>query len=83
MGLVPMSPANDSIYQRIYNRCFREVSHALTYEKDQLERIYREGHRAFLGHGPRTVLPAAWGSCTEMSWPPWRFFRNTGAGGKT
>lgn len=55
MGLVPMSPANDSIYQRIYNRCFREVSHTLTYEKDQLERIYREGHQAFLAMAPEGI----------------------------
>lgn len=52
MELVPISPENDSIYQRIYNRCFQDVSHALTYEKDQLTRIYREEHQAFLAKAP-------------------------------
>lgn len=48
MDLVTVSPENDSIYQRIYNRCFQDVSHALTYERAQLERIYRAEHQAFL-----------------------------------
>lgn len=52
MELVPVSPENDSIYQRIYNRCFQDVSHALTYEKAQLTRIYREEHHAFLAQTP-------------------------------
>ena len=52
MELVPMSPANEHIYQRIYNRCFWDVSHALTYDKDQLERIYREHQQAFLAMAP-------------------------------
>ncbi len=52
ISLTPISPENDSIYQRIYNLCFRDVSHALTYERDQLSRIYREGHRAYLAFAP-------------------------------
>lgn len=50
--LSPVTPENDSIYQRIYNQCFGTVSHALTYEHAQLERIYREGHHAFLALTP-------------------------------
>ena len=46
--LAPMTPDNDSIYQRIYNRCFFRVSHALSYDRGQIQRIYREGQRAFL-----------------------------------
>lgn len=55
MDLIPISPENDSIYQRIYNQCFRTVSHALTYQKDQLERIYRSGHLAFLAQTPEGI----------------------------
>ena len=46
--LVPMTPENDAIYQRIYNRCFYHVSHAASYDRGQIARIYREGQRAFL-----------------------------------
>ena len=46
--LVPMTPDNDSIYQRIYNRCFLPVSHALSYDRGQIQRIYREHQPAFL-----------------------------------
>ena len=46
--LIPMTPDNDSIYQRIYNRCFFHVSHALSYDRGQIQRIYREGQQAFL-----------------------------------
>lgn len=46
--LVPMTPENDAIYQRIYNRCFSSVSHALSYDRGQIARIYREHQRAFL-----------------------------------
>ena len=46
--LVPMTPDNDAIYQRIYNRCFFGVSHALSYDRGQIARIYREHQRAFL-----------------------------------
>ena len=46
--LVPMTQENDSIYQRIYNRCFFHVSHALSYDRGQIQRIYREHQSAFL-----------------------------------
>lgn len=46
--LTPMTPDNDAIYQRIYNRCFLRVSHALSYDRGQIARIYREHQRAFL-----------------------------------
>ena len=46
--LVPMTPENDAIYQRIYNRCFYHVSHAASYDRGQIARIYREGQKAFL-----------------------------------
>ncbi len=46
--LIPMAPENDAIYQRIYNRCFFHVSHALSYDRGQIARIYREHQRAFL-----------------------------------
>ena len=48
LSLIPISPENDPIYQRIYNICFRDVSHALTYDRAQIQRIYRSGHRGFL-----------------------------------
>lgn len=51
-SLVPMTPDNDSIYQRIYNRCFRQVSNAVTYDQAQIQRIYREGQQAFLALAP-------------------------------
>lgn len=50
--LVPLSPENESIYQRIYNQCFADVSHALTYEQEQLARIYREEQQAFVALDP-------------------------------
>ena len=46
--LTPMTPDNDAIYQRIYNRCFSPISHALSYDRGQIARIYREHQRAFL-----------------------------------
>lgn len=46
--LVPMTPDNDAIYQRIYNRCFSGVSHAMTYDRAQIERIRRCGQQAYL-----------------------------------
>lgn len=46
--LTPMTPENDAIYQRIYNRCFLGVSHALSYDRGQIQRIYREHQPAFL-----------------------------------
>lgn len=48
LSLMPISLENDPIYQRIYNTCFREVSHALTYDRAQIQRIYRSGHQGFL-----------------------------------
>lgn len=50
--LIPITPENDSHYLRIYNRCFAEVSHALFYDRGQLQRIYREGQSAFLALAP-------------------------------
>ncbi len=46
--LTPMAPENDAIYQRIYNRCFSQVSHAASYDRGQIARIYREHQKAFL-----------------------------------
>lgn len=46
--LAPMTPANDSVYQRIYNRCFFPISHALSYDRGQIQRIYRERQSAYL-----------------------------------
>ena len=46
--LTPMTPENDAIFQRIYNRCFSHVSHALSYDRGQIARIYREHQKAFL-----------------------------------
>jgi GNAT superfamily N-acetyltransferase len=46
--LVPMDETNDSIYLRIYNQCFQNVSHALSYDREQLRRIYHSGQQAFL-----------------------------------
>ena len=46
--LIPINPDNDVIYQRIYNLCFQSVSHALTYDRAQLQRIYQLAQQAFL-----------------------------------
>lgn len=50
--LKPITPDNDSIYQRIYNRCFQQVSNAVTYDRAQIQRIYREKQQAFLALTP-------------------------------
>jgi GNAT superfamily N-acetyltransferase len=46
--LRPMDETNDMEFLRIYNRCFQTVSHALSYDRGQLKRIYRSGQQAFL-----------------------------------
>ncbi len=46
--LEPISPDNDSIFQRIYNLCFKDVTLALTYDRAQIARIYRSGQKGFL-----------------------------------
>lgn len=46
--LTPVTPSNDSLYLSIYNRCFQNVSGALTYDQRQLQRIHREKQQAFL-----------------------------------
>lgn len=46
--LQTLCPDNDAIYQRIYNRCFLSVSHALTYDRAQIDRIYLCGQTGFL-----------------------------------
>ncbi len=46
--LTPTNAENSADYQRIYNQCFRSVSHAMTYDRGQLQRITRCGHQAFL-----------------------------------
>jgi GNAT superfamily N-acetyltransferase len=50
-SLVPMDETNDMDFLRIYNRCFQNVSHALSYDRGQLTRIYRSGQQAFLALG--------------------------------
>ena len=47
-SLKPLQPDNDAIFQRIYNQCFCEVSHAMTYERKQIQRIYQMEYQAFL-----------------------------------
>ena len=49
--LLPMTPENDPVYQRVYNRCFQGVSHAMTYDRAQIKRIYQMDQRAFLACG--------------------------------
>ncbi len=48
VNLAPMNPDNDAIYQRIMNIGFRQVSGAATYERSDIQRIYRESQKAFL-----------------------------------
>lgn len=55
ISLQPMTPDNDSIYQRLYNRCFQDISHALTYDREQIARIYRENQQAFLALTPEGI----------------------------
>jgi len=46
--LEPMTPDNDAIYQRVYNRCFEDVPGAATYDRAEIRRIYTQSQRAFL-----------------------------------
>jgi ribosomal protein S18 acetylase RimI-like enzyme len=47
--LVPVTEENGEKFLEIYNRCFNQVSHALTYDRGQLQRIFHTtGQQAFL-----------------------------------
>lgn len=46
--LEAMTRDNDRLYLDLYNRCFAGVTHALTYDHGQLQRIHRTGQRAFI-----------------------------------
>ena len=46
--LEPMTPENDAIYQRVYNRCFRNVPGAATYDRSEIRRIYAQAQQAYL-----------------------------------
>jgi len=48
VNLLPMTPENDAIYQRIYNRCFSEVPGAATYDRAEIRRIYDLSQEGFL-----------------------------------
>ena len=57
-SLFPSAPApfhleqvttqNDKTYLDLYNRCFHGVTHAMTYDYGQLQRIHRTGQKAFI-----------------------------------
>lgn len=46
--LVQMEKSNQQEYLDLYNRCFDGVTHAMTYDYGQLQRIQRTGQKAFL-----------------------------------
>lgn len=46
--LTPLAPDNEDLYISLYNRCFREVTNAVTYDRSHIQRIYREQQQAFL-----------------------------------
>lgn len=48
--LQPMTAENQSTYLDLYNRCFSGVSHALTYDHGQIQRILRTGQQAFIAY---------------------------------
>ena len=50
--LIPLCPDNEKDYGRIYNRCFLHVSHAGSYDRKQLQRIYAQEQQAFLAPEP-------------------------------
>jgi hypothetical protein len=54
--LAPVTRKNGRIYLETYNRCFASVSHALTYDRGQLERIFRTGQQAFLAKHQGKIL---------------------------
>ena len=46
--LEPLCPDNEDLYISLYNRCFRAVSNAATYDKRELQRVYRMGQQAYV-----------------------------------
>lgn len=52
---LPMTKENSREYQDLYNRCFSEVSHALSYDYGQLQRILRTGQQAFIVRTPEGI----------------------------
>lgn len=62
--LVPMTPDNDAIYQRVYNRCFADVPGAATYDRAEIRRIYDQSQKAFLALD-ETGVPCGMGELHE------------------
>lgn len=58
--LEPITEHNDKIYLDLYNRCFKGVTHALTYDYGQLQRIHRTGQKAFIAYN-KTGCPCGMG----------------------
>lgn len=46
--LIPLAPENEDLYISLYNRCFRAVTNAVTYDRTHIQRIRREAQQAFL-----------------------------------
>ena len=46
--LEPLCPDNEDLYISLYNRCFRTVTNAATYDKRELQRVYRMGQQAYV-----------------------------------
>lgn len=46
--LTPMDQENAEAYCTVYNRCFQQVTNAVTYDRSHLQRIVREQQQAFL-----------------------------------
>lgn len=58
--LESLTKRNEKIYLDLYNRCFAGVTHALTYDYGQLQRIHRTGQKAFIAYN-ETGLPCGMG----------------------
>ena len=48
--LEPLCPDNEDLYISLYNRCFRTVSNAATYDRKELQRVYRMAQQGFLAY---------------------------------
>lgn len=48
--LEPLRPDNEDLYISLYNRCFQAVSNAATYDRKEVQRVYRERQQGFLAY---------------------------------
>lgn len=48
--LEPLGPDNGDLYISLYNRCFRAVSNAATYDRKELQRVWRMEQQGFIAY---------------------------------